>query len=87
MLPFQIQTVSGLVFLLQHDHQMEASNWFNAIASVIQRLVRLFSMLIYMKNLCCVNIVHGGGTFSSLQIKLCLTYSMPVCKIISELLP
>ncbi|XP_073236348.1 rho GTPase-activating protein 15-like isoform X2 [Porites lutea] len=35
---FQIRAVSGLVFLLQHDHQMEASNWFNAVAGVIKRL-------------------------------------------------
>ncbi|KAJ7363146.1 Rho GTPase-activating protein 9 [Desmophyllum pertusum] len=35
---FQIRAVTGLVFLLQHDHQMEASNWFSAIAAVIKRL-------------------------------------------------
>ncbi|XP_078378441.1 rho GTPase-activating protein 15-like isoform X3 [Oculina patagonica] len=35
---FQIRAVSGLVFLLQHDHQMEANNWFSAIAAVIKRL-------------------------------------------------
>lgn len=34
----QIRALSGLLFLLQHDHQMEASNWFNAIAGVIKRL-------------------------------------------------
>lgn len=27
------------MFLLQHDHQMEANNWFSAIAAVIKRLV------------------------------------------------
>ena len=37
---FQIRALSGLVFLLQHDHQMEANNWFSAIAAVIKRLVR-----------------------------------------------
>lgn len=35
---FQIRALSGLVFLLQHDHQMEANNWFSAIAAVIKRL-------------------------------------------------
>ena len=35
---FQIKALSG-VFFLQHDHNMESSNWFSAIAGVIKRLV------------------------------------------------
>lgn len=34
---FQIKALSG-VFFLQHDHNMESSNWFSAIAGVIKRL-------------------------------------------------
>lgn len=35
---FQIKAFSGAVYLLQHDHHMEATNWFSAISSVIKRL-------------------------------------------------
>lgn len=35
---FQIKAFSGAVYLLQHDHQMEATNWFSAISGVIKRL-------------------------------------------------
>ena len=40
----QIRALSGLVFLLQHDHQMEASNWYSAIAAVIKRLVSVIDI-------------------------------------------
>lgn len=35
---FQIKAFSGAVYLLQHDHQVEATNWFSAISAVIKRL-------------------------------------------------
>lgn len=35
---FQIKAFSGAVYLLQHDHQVEATNWFSAISGVIKRL-------------------------------------------------
>ena len=36
---FQIKAFSGAVYLLQHDHQVEATNWFSAISGVIKKLV------------------------------------------------
>nr|XP_058961156.1 rho GTPase-activating protein 15-like isoform X2 [Pocillopora verrucosa] len=35
---FQIKAFSGAVYLLQHDHQVEATNWFSAISGVIKKL-------------------------------------------------